>query len=706
MHDVDQAPRPFRLTSSPDQPTALAVGGLDDAVALPLVECLTLEHGRCFVDHRLTQTAVGAGLREVRREPLGSPWPGTRVVEHDPTSGLSATVDLWHPTDATVRARTTVRNDGDRPVHLTAVSLACASLLPGADLDGLDLLVAPSSWMAEQRWSHHRLSEALVGVGTELHGESPRDRLTLSSESGWSSGRWEPVGFVTDPTSGRAAGWQVEHNGGWTVELARRSSTLGLCVFGPTDLHHHWMHRLDPGEEFTSPTVALAFSADGWQGAAAELTTYRRALRAGEGPTGPAPIVFNDYMNTLMADPTTEKLSTLVPAAARAGAEVYCIDAGWHADDESWWDGVGRWEPSTRRFPGGLTEVLDLIAACGMTSGLWIEPLAVGLDSPLVDELPPEAFMRRAGVAIVEQNRLRLDMRHPAARSHLDAVIDRMVGYGIGYLKIDDNFSVGSGPDEGADSPGDGLLEHSRAWAAWLADLPRRHPGLRVENCASGGMTTDYALLSSATLQSTSDLQDPLRYPPIAANATLTVLPEQAASWAYPQPDMDDEEIVLTMTTSLAGALYLSGHLDRMDDHQLDLVRAGVDLAKELRTDLVTDLPWWPDDVAAWTDEWVVTARQHPTSRDGILVVWHRPVDGSTALGPRGGSALELPQLSGTRLEQIYPPTPLVADPGILVDDSGAAPRLSCTSPRPTGRVYRVRDLHNGVTDAAGMEKK
>ena len=88
-----------------------------------------------------------------------------------------------------------------------------------------------------------------------------------------------------------------------------------------------------------------------------------------------------------------------------------------------------------------------------------------------------------------------------------------------------------------------------------------------MENCASGGMSTDYALLASARLQSTSDLQDPLRYPPVAANAPLTVLPEQAASWGYPQPGMSDEEIVYTLVTSLAGSLYLSGHLDRMSAH-------------------------------------------------------------------------------------------------------------------------------------------
>lgn len=209
-----------------------------------------------------------------------------------------------------------------------------------------------------------------------------------------------------------------------------------------------------------------------------------------------------------MADPTEERLATLVPAAARVGAEVYCIDDGWHSDEEdgAWWDAVGAWEPSARRFPHGLRATLDLIRAEGMVPGLWIEPLAVGVRSPLARSLPEEALMRRDGQLLVEQGRLRLDMRHPAARDHLDAVVDRMVGYGIGYLKVDDNYSVGTGPDAGADSVGDALMEHSRAWARWLADLGRRHPDLVVENCASGGMSTDYALLASARLQSTSDL--------------------------------------------------------------------------------------------------------------------------------------------------------------------------------------------------------
>ncbi|SPT54441.1 Alpha-galactosidase [Actinomyces bovis] len=701
----------LRLHFPPDEPAKLSLGG--PSTRVPLVECLSLESGRAFVDHRLSRSAAGEALRPTNTrviaaqaastqapiaQPAPAPWPIWEIIQSDATTGLVATTSIAQPTPAAWRLSTTVRNDGVAPIHLTALSSLSVAVLPGCDLGSLDLLTARSAWMAEQRWRHQCLGEELVDIGTAVHGQSARDCLRLSAESGWSSGNWEPVGFITDPATGQCVGWQVEHNGAWTVELSRRTEHLGLSIFGPTDLHHAWQHTLNPGQEFTTPTATLVYSQDGWQGAAVELTNYRRALRAHTAPsTEPAPIVFNDYMNTLMANPTQERLATLIPAAAQAGAEVYCIDDGWHSDAEAWWDAVGEWEPSRRRFPDGLEATLQLIRTHGLGAGLWIEPLAVGVKSPVARSLPASAFMQRAGVRLVEQDRYRLDLRDPAARAHLDAVVDRMMGYGISYLKVDDNYSIGLGTD--TNSPGDSLLEHARAWAQWLAELPRRHRGLVVENCASGGMTTDYALLAHARLQSTSDLQDPLRYPPIAANTPLTVLPEQAGNWAYPQPEMSPEEIVFTLTTSLAGSFYLAGHLDRMRPEQLALVRAATDLARELRPALGTEQPWWPAGVAAWEQEWVVAARRaSSTSRDGLLLVWHRP-------GQAPPSSLDLPALAGTTLTQVFPPSRLVPEAGLRVELGPEGPRLTPENHTPTARAYLVRETRTAATKPYEKER-
>ncbi|NKF34788.1 alpha-galactosidase, partial [Pseudomonas sp. BGM005] len=76
----------------------------------------------------------------------------------------------------------------------------------------------------------------------------------------------------------------------------------------------------------------------------------------------------NDFMNTLMGQPSSEALRPLISAAAEAGAEVFCIDAGWFADPAigDWWDTVGEWQEATSRFDEhGLRGIIDEIHAAG-----------------------------------------------------------------------------------------------------------------------------------------------------------------------------------------------------------------------------------------------------------------------------------------------------------------------------------------------------
>lgn len=687
------------LHLEPDHAASLSLGDGSRMPANVLVECFTLEHGRAFVDHRLTQSRVGSELRPINVETADLPqgWSRWSVHQRDDNSGLEADVEITAPKGAAaLRFTTTIRNTSATPVHLTAVSITSATVLPSSRFDDLRLRFGRSGWMAENRWESHRLADLLVDISPDMHGNSARDAFRLSAESGWSASLFAPTGYVEDE-AGSCVGWQIEHNGGWTVELSRRHQSLGLAIYGPTDLQHSWMRVLKPGESFTTPSATLAFSASGWQDAVAQMSDYRRALRRANGEKKLiAPVVFNDYLNTLKADPDSAKLSALIPAAARAGAEVFCIDAGWFANerDTDWWANVGQWMPSTTRFEGGLDAVLQMIREHGMVPGLWIEPLAVGVNSPVAARLEP-LCMKRAGVTIIEQDRMRLDMRKPEARAYLTAVLDRMVGYGIGYLKVDDNYSIGVGPDEGADSPGDGLLEHSRAWSAWLAEIAQRFPHVLIENCASGGMTTDYALLASAHLQSTSDTEDMRRYPVIAAGAPLVVLPEQTANWGVPQPDMPLGEIVSTLTVSLAGSLYLSGHLDQLSPLQADLVAAAVDLAKAERDALGQRHPIWPTGLPRWDSEWVTLA--HLPARpddDGLLFVWHRG----------GDSELVVVDERWQLGEQMFPPAG-IEDVAWNVTHTASGITMQVPGKEISARIYRIR-RHNSAAKKPGEREE
>jgi alpha-galactosidase len=660
---------------------------LSSDAALPLVDVIVAGEGRGWSGGRYCESEAGHRFRysgHTAGHRDGGSWRELRVDLDDPATGLRAEVyyrilasgAAAPAPGGALRSWVRVENRGEQPVTLQSVtSFLCGGLGTGTgpdDLADLDVHWAENDWMAEGRWQARALRDALPDLDRPSLGADPRGCFSVSSAGTWSTGRYLPVGAVANRRTGHAWAWQIEHNGGWhwqVGESARHSPGLPggtvrharggdsgayLALLGPVDGEHHWQVTLGPGDTFTTVPIGVAVSTDGFDGAVGGLTAIRRAIRRPHDDARRLPVIFNDYMNTLMADPTTERLLPLIDAAAEVGAEYFCIDAGWYAEvDEGWWDTVGAWRPSSTRFPGGIAEVLDHIRQAGMVPGLWVEPEVVGVRSDIATQLPPDAFFQRGGRLVVEHGRYHLDLRHPAAVKHLDQVVDFLVGeLGVGYLKFDYNISVGPGPDGGGLSAGAGLLAANRAQLDWLDAVLDRYPGLVIENCSSGGMRTDYALLARMQLQSTSDQREYVRYPPIAAAAPAAIAPEQAATWAYPQPEFSAGEIAFTMVNAMLGRIHLSGHLNRMSEEQRESVAEAVSAYKEsLRPAIARSVPFWPLGLPRWDDTWIALGLRAPTSSH--LAVWRR--QGRDA--DSAAVTLSLPHLRGIRLTPrvLYP---------------------------------------------------
>lgn len=97
--------------------------------------------------------------------------------------------------------------------------------------------------------------------------------------------------------------------------------------------------------------------------------------------------------------------------------------------------------------------------------------------------LPDSAFFQRHGVRVCDSGRYLLDFRSPEAREHVTRTVDRLIDdFGAVFFKFDYNTIPGVGTDLNAESVGDGLLEHCRAYVDWLDDLRRRHPDVMIEN--------------------------------------------------------------------------------------------------------------------------------------------------------------------------------------------------------------------------------
>jgi alpha-galactosidase len=623
--------------------------------SLPLIEARFTGETRNWSADRSVRTAAGARLLYQGHEELceGS-WSRLRIDLADPDTGLAAELHLRRPDGiAALQAHVTLVNAGTRALVVETVSsfvlggLAGRPTSEGDLLANLDLWLAENDWLAENRWRRQPLRELLVDTNRRAHGQDPRTVFHRASQGTWSTAHHLPMGALTDRATGRTLAWQIESSGGWRWELGEHEGAAYLALLGPTDRDHHWRQVLEPGDTFTTVPAAIALGlpgsgedADGFTAAIGELTAYRRAQRRPHPDHTALPVIFNDYMNTLMGSPTTEKLLPLIDAAAEAGAEVFVIDAGWYDDDAGgWWDSVGEWREARSRFPGGFAEVADRIRVGGMTPGLWLEPEVVGVRSPLATRLPEQAFFQRGGIRVVENGRYHLDLRHPAAVAHLDGVVDRLIAdYGIGYFKFDYNVNAGPGTDLGADSAGVGLLGHHRAHLAWLDSLLERHPGLILENCGSGGGRADYALLARLQLQSTSDQQDPYRYAPIAAAAPAAITPEQAASWAYPQPEHTDDEIAFTLCNALLGRIHLSGYLNRMSPEQRALVAEALSVYKRIRAGIPAALPFWPLGLPGWNDPWIALGLRGAGTT--YLTLWRRD-------GGRSDMVLTVPHLRG-----------------------------------------------------------
>lgn len=654
------------FTWADDQPvvlSALNTGGIDVRFEhrLPLVEILATGTGHWLANDRLVHTDIGRALRYVSHSTdKDSYGDHLDVTLADVALGITVVVHYDLPRAIPMfRVSATVTNTGGPAVEDSPALAADGSIVlesvtsfvsafgapqgTSADCDAWRLIECENDWLGEGRWHETPTGKLFPRLAQQMTGHNPRGAHSVVNTGTWSTGRHTPLALLDSRELGLTWLFQIEHNAAWRWEVGRDTEDGYLALSGPTNVNHDWAKRLAPGESFTTVPASATLAAD-FDGAITNVTAYRRAMRIEKADNERPRVIFNDYMNTINGDPTTDKLLPLIRGAAESGIEIFCIDAGWYDDTGDWWPSVGEWMPSKKRFPNGITEVIGAIRDAGMIAGLWLEPEVIGVRSPMAESLPDSAFFHRYGRRVVEQERYLLDLRDPAARQHLDDTVDRLIDdYGVGYFKFDYNVSPDAGTDLNADSAGDGLLGHNRAYSAWIEGLHRRHPELIIENCSSGGMRMDFAQTSRFQVQSTSDQQDFRLYPAIAAAAPMLMTPEQAGSWAYPNAQDTPEEFAFNLNTTFLGRFFLSGYINRMSEAQRALIVQAVEAYKtHVQPVIGSAVPFWPLGLPGWDDK--VIALGLRASDRTLVTVWSRE-------GDEGDVALPLPWFRGSAVQ-------------------------------------------------------
>lgn len=535
------------------------------------------------------------------------------IIQRDDITGAKVitTMEFYNGTSI-VRMKNVVTNEGTEDQTLEYLSSFCYT---GIEKEGntstddkIELRIPHNGWQKEMSWMTYSLPDLGFAQTQPTRYQRTSKTIEVTNTGNWSTKEYLPMGYLANKEADSSLFWQIEHNGSWHYEIGDQNRHFYLNVSGPTEIQSHWFKILKPGESFESVPVAVGVANNNFSKAMGELTKYRRMIRRPNEDNEKLPIIFNDYMNCLFGDPTTEKELPLIDAAAEQGCEYFVIDAGWYAKGE-WWDSVGEWQECRERFPNGLIEVTDYIRAKGMIPGVWLELEVMGINCEKAKTVPDDWFFLRHGKRVFDRSRYQLDFRNPAVIDHATEVIDRVVKeYGVGYIKMDYNIEPGIGTELDADSVGQGMLEHELAYLAWLDGIFVKYPELVIENCSSGGLRIDYALLSRYSIQSTSDQEDYTNYATITANAATGVTPEQAAVWSYPQRDGDREETIYNMVNAILLRVHQSGHLAELSLERSVLVKEGLDYYKTIRHNIKNSLPYWPTDVADNRDTWLSTA--------------------------------------------------------------------------------------------------
>ncbi len=519
----------------------------------------------------------------------------------------------------TVRQYNEIRNTAeDEKLLINATSAVLAfpykGIIPWNDSRRFRLHVCKAAWSAEAQWHEGSLTDfGLTPIRQLEKGIQGPGRIRIAGEGSWSTGRYYPLVILEDMEKGEA--FFMEHEGGvsWEITIGFEQDRLVLCC-GSANIHMDgFCARLSGQKGFVTTAAVYGKVQGGFDEAVRELTGYKRAVSARRWKDGRPPVCYNPFMGGIYGKPNEQNMKRLIPAAAKLGCEIFCMDAGWFREPGAE-TAPGDYTPCDHIFgKEGLAGIIAMIKENGMLPGLWFELEAAGEETALVKQ--EEAAMLRRNGKTVSAERGFFDLSNPRVREHLLSAVDRVYRLGVRYIKNDYNNATGIGTGLSPADYNANERRRDKAVCDLIDELYRRYPDIIIENCGSGGMREDNGTLSHFHIQSTSDQEMYYNYASIAAATNALMPPEKAGNWANPyflgegeyeefdrggdtkaliERNSDGEATIFSMVNGMAGVPMISGRIDYLDGRNLALAKEAVDCYKRIREVLAGSYAVYP----------------------------------------------------------------------------------------------------------------
>lgn len=312
-----------------------------------------------------------------------------------------------------------------------------------------------------------------------------------------------------------AIGW----SGNWRATFSRQPDGSLRVQAGL----QHTRFQVPSGESLKLPSILLM----SYQGRAIDgQNKFRRLMLSHYRPDDRTPLQFMPVaasVHGMLAFNATNQSNLLELSdhivSLQLPLDTFWLDAGWNAGGFP--AGQGNPDPDTDRFPSGLRELGTAIARSQLQFLLWFEPeramRGTWLDQHHSDWLlrpsnTPDAlrYMENDGFYV-------LDMGNPTARQWaVDTVSKQITEYQVKIYRQD--FNAYPSFFWHTNKPQDEACLHELRYInglySFLDTLRERHPGLIIDNCASGGRRIDIEMMRrSVCLWRSDSCWDSANYP-------------------------------------------------------------------------------------------------------------------------------------------------------------------------------------------------
>jgi alpha-galactosidase len=308
---------------------------------------------------------------------------------------------------------------------------------------------------------------------------------------------------------------------------------------------------LKGNESYEAPALFAVYSSQGLDGVSAAFHSHLRAREI--HPKRPRPLTLNMW-EALYFDHNEDKIRELVDVAAEVGVERVVLDDGWFHSRRSDRSGLGDWVIDPAVWPNGLTPVIEYINSKGIEFGLWFEGEMVNPDSDLYRAHPEWILREGDRTPPLWRHQLVLDLGHEDAYKHvLEQTSSILAAHNIVYIKWDHNRVLVDAGHLGAA----GVRRQTQAIYRLFAELKKRHPGLEIESCASGGARIDLGVIDYVDRFWTSDNNDALERQTIQRWTSQVIPPEMLGTHIGPT---HGHQTGRTLELSMRAITALFGH--------------------------------------------------------------------------------------------------------------------------------------------------